>query len=343
MVRIIDKIKENKKYIFLCLVFIILLGILNSSVFAMINENSMELKANNEDGWFTSLLKRIADLIINTIGNVAAGTVMKILNIFVLAAAAFCFLLLYLVWGLLGGSLFNMPFPDKIVFNEMSIFDPNFINPTTNSILTSTSQSTNLMQYFQGALSSLYFTFFIIAGLIMVIAAMIIGIKMALTSIAIEKAQYKETLNRWLLGIVLLFCLHFLILGIFTINEQICVIASNIENECSFTYDFTDWNIATKIAGAVKGLLTGIISVFNNDVEVDSRLTKDFEGYSGIIFYLIFAAVRNGDLIASLALLAIIGQTINLIVRYLKRFILIIFMAIIAPLVVAVDVIKRAM
>lgn len=342
MVRVIDKIKENKKYIFLCLIFVILLGILNSSVFAMINENSAELKANTDENWFTATLKYIVDLIVNTIGNVATGTVMKILNIFVLAAAAFCFLLLYFLWGLLGGSLFDMPFPDKIVFNEMAIFDPNFINPTTNSLLVGTAEKTNLMHYFQGAASSLYFTFFIIAGLIMVIAAMIIGIKMALTSIAIEKAQYKETLNRWLLGIVLLFCLHFLILGIFTINEQICVIASNIENDCTFTYDFTDWNLATKVAGVVKGIFTGIVGLFTGG-KPDGSITFEFEGYFGVIIYLMFTAVFKGDLIASLALLAIIGQTINLIVRYLKRFVLIIFMAIIAPLVVAVDVIKRAM
>lgn len=343
MKKIINFIQKNKKIICMVLLFIVGITVINNQVFAMINDNSDELTKNTSENWFTEKLKYVVDLIVNTIGSVAAGTVMKILNVFVLAAAAFCFLFMYLVWGLLGGSLFDMPFPDKIVFNKMAIFDPNFINPTKNDLLVSTAKGTNLMQYFEGVASSIYFTFFIVAGLIMVIAAMVIGIKMALTSIAIEKAQYKETLNKWLLGVVLLFCLHFVILGIFTVNEQICQVASNIADNCEFKYDFTDWNVATKVAGKIKGFFTGIASLIKDGTwQPDEEIAIIFEGYFGIILYLIFASVLNGDLIASITLLAIIGQTINLIIRYLKRFILVIFMAIISPLVVAVDVVKRA-
>ena len=328
---------KNKKTIFICLAFIFVFSLFSSSIFAKINRNSYELTSNTDE----SLLKKIADAVINTIGSVAAGTVMKILNVFVMAAAAMTFLALWAIWGLLGGSLFNLPFPDRIVFNEMSIFDPNFINPTRNSELIASAQSTNIMEYIYDVASGLYFTFFIVAGFLMVVAAMVIGIKMALSSIAIEKAQYKETLNKWIFGVVLLFCLHFLILGIFTINEEICNAASKIAGDTTITLDFTGYSIVTKIAGKVIGFFKGLI---NGDLgnEENYKLKWDFEGYGGIIFYLIFAAVLNGDLIASLTLLAIMGQSINLIFKYLKRFILIIFMAIISPLVVAVDVIKRA-
>lgn len=343
MKRVIQVIKENKKYIFMFFILLVVLGTINSCIFAAINQDSKELSVNRDSSWFGDLAEAIVNTIVTTIGNVAIGTVMKILNVFVLSAAAFCFILLWFIWELLGGSMFDLPLPDNIVFNKMVMFDPNFINPTATTALIDSAKETNLMAYVQEVVSSLYFTFFIIAGLIMVIAAMVIGIKMALTSIAIEKAQYKETLNKWLLGIVLLFCLHFLILGIFTINEQVCEIASNIADECTFKFDFSEYNVVTKAVGILKGLFSGAVSFLTgNGWEYDDSITVNLKGYFGIIVYLMLTAVLNGDIIASLALLALLGQSINLICRYLKRFVLIIFMGIIAPLVVAVDVIKRA-
>lgn len=340
MEKFINCIKKNKFRILIAIFFLFLfLGTTDIS-FAKINSNSEEL---NQGSWLSDTAKAIADKVLQAVGSITAGTIMKLLAVVVVAIAGVGFLLLYVVWNILGGSFFDLPFPDKIVFNEMVLFDPNFINPTAHSALNSSAQSTNLMPFIGDAASSLYFTFFIVAGLIMVVAAMVIGIKLAISSIAIEKAQYKETLNKWIIGIITLFCLHFLILGIFTINEQVCEIASEIADGCKFTFDFTDLNILTKAAGAIKGLFTGIASLFTDSVTYDGSLTWDFEGYSGIITFLLFNVIVDQDLVCSLALLALIGQTINLIVQYLKRFIFVIFLAIISPLVVAVDVVKRAL
>ena len=338
MKKILYFMKKHSKALLVCFIISAFIIMLNNSAYALINQNSSELLKNSSDNW----VQKIIDAVVNTIGSVAAGTVMKILNVFVIAAAAFSFLLLYTIWGLLGGSISDLPLPDKIVFNKMAIFDPNFINPTTDSMLRESVRGTNLMSIIQNVASSIYFTFFIVAGLIMVIAAMVIGIKMAITSIAIEKAQYKETLNKWLLGVVLLFCLHFLILGIFTINEQVCQIAGNIGDDIKIDFNFDGYNIVTKVAGKVKQLFTWVKNKLTGSDDKIEGLVLHSSGYMGIILYLIFTSVFTGDLIASITLLAIVGQTMNLIVRYLKRFILVIFLAIISPLVVAVDVIKRA-
>ncbi|MBQ8379678.1 MAG: hypothetical protein IJX34_02560 [Clostridia bacterium] len=344
MEKFINCIKKNKFRILIAIFFLFLfLGTTDIS-FAKINSNSEELVSVNNGNWFTDAAGAIVDKILQAVGSITAGTIMKLLSVVVLAIAGVGFLLLYSIWITLGGSIFDLPFPDKIVFNKMILFDPNFINRTTNSELISAAKDMNIMEFLYEAASSLYFTFFIVAGLIMVVAAMVIGIKLAISSIAAEKAQYKETLNKWIVGIVILFSLHFLILGAFTLNEQICEIASEIADDCVFTFDFTDLNIVTKAAGAIKGFFTGFASWISGDGwDSEDRLEMPLEGYSGIIFYLIFNVVLNGDLICSLAFLALIGQTINLIVQYLKRFIFVIFLAIISPLVVAVDVVKRAL
>lgn len=362
MEKFVNFLKKNKKVIICCLLLVILITTSNQT-FAMISKYSTERQKDVDffksifgDNFITNLAdsglqgaenaaRTVANSFIKTIGQVAAGSLMKILNFFVLAAAAVMFLLFYSIWSLFGGSIFDMPWPDKIVFNEMAMFDPNFINPTPNSILYGDIQSTNFMSYMQGAIRTTYFSFFAIAMAIMVIAAMILGIRLALTSIASQKAQYKEMINKWVVGVILLFSLHFILAGAFAINEKICEVCSHaVSAGVKIDFDITDLNALTKAGSVLKSIFNGIKGLFEgNGLEgfKDDRIVIPFQGYTGIMWYLVFNAVCNLDLIASLTLLAVIGQSINLIFHYLKRFFYLIFLGMVGPLVVAVDVFKR--
>lgn len=361
MEKIVDFLKKNKKMIFTLAIFVLLITVGNT-VFAKINSASAELKSEEYffrdllgDNFFTETLdgiagtvkdatRYVADSLVKAVGQVAAGSLMKILNFFALAAAAVFFLALYAIWGLFGGSIFDMPWPDKIVFNEMAMFDPNFINPTKTSELYSDIQATHLMGYMQSAITTVYFSFFVIAMAIMVISAMVLGIKLAMTSIASQKAQYKEMINKWVVGVVLLFSLHFIMAGAFAINEAICEICSKAAAKVTIKFDITQMNAVTKAGSVLKSIFNGVKGLLSGEgfsgFGKNSIILK-FKGYNGIMWYLLLNAGFNSDLIASMTLLAILGQTINLIFHYLKRFFYIIFLAMIGPMIVAVDVIKR--
>ena len=334
-------LKNNRKNIFIVIVFTLLIFFCGNFIFAAINSQSSEIDRGTLGQDILDNIQILINGLVSLVGNIASGTIGRLIATLITALSGIGFLLLYFVWTLCGGTVFNLPFPDRIVFNHMSFFDPNFINPTEN--LTAVAQKTNIMYFIGDVTSSLYFTFFIIAGLIMIVAAMIIGIRLAISSIAIEKAQYKELLNKWLIGIVVLFCLHFFILGVFTLNEQICEIADNISGDCTFTFDISGINIGTQVVSSIKGFFTGVGSLLSGEGwNPDTSLPIELQGYTGIIVYLLFSVILNGDIISSIALLALVGQTINLIFQYIKRFIFVIFLAIIAPLVVAVDIIKKA-
>jgi hypothetical protein len=104
-------------------------------------------------------------------------------------------------FSLVSGTGEFYPFPDLIVFNKINILDPNFINPDSGSVL-------NLMQ--ETILK--FFNSFQTLGLaILFIAAMLMGIKFAMSAIASEKAKYKEGLAKWLTGIVILFLLRYIL------------------------------------------------------------------------------------------------------------------------------------
>lgn len=336
-----SKIKFKKSYKF-ALVILLLIGIFTlslSSTFAYINSSSIEL--GNDSGW--DVILNVVQKLVDIVGNVAMGAILKMVQVLIVAVAAGAFLLLYTLWGALGGSLIDLPFPDKIVFNQMAMFDPNFINPTPDSALKSWATGTNIIKYFTEPVKNIYFSLFIIAGLIMVIAALIIGIKLAITSIASEKAQYKETLNKWIMGMVLLFSLHFIILGEFTINEEICKIASKSSTSIGVCLNFDEYNIVTKAVNGVHKLFNTITDFFtgNNTSENTTTLNLTASGLGGILFYQIIQVVLTSDILAAMCFLCLIGQTLNLIVHYTKRFFYIIFLAMLGPLVVAVDVIKR--
>ena len=332
MDKIVKFIKENKNKIFITLfVFLIFFGF-GSNIFAAINKNSDELTSN--PSVFNTVIKWLASLA----GNVASGTILKLISTLLLAVAGILFLIIYLVWNAFGG--IGFPSPDKIIFNEISLFDPNFFNYNANN---------GVMEAIKDAVSPIYFTFFIIAGALMIIAAMVIGIKLAITSIAVEKAQYKELLNKWLIGIVLLFGLHFLILGVFTINEKICEVASDIAGDLTFEAK-NNWGATalTNVVNSVSSFFGGLFDASDAQEPSADDKKSAFTGYTGVIYYLIintlagFGISSGGGIIYVIILLALLGQTVNLIIHYVKRLIFLIFLVIFAPLVVAVDVIKKA-
>ena len=359
MKKIKDFLIKNRRVIFMCLVIFVLFIGFSKFTYAKINSSSDEIYANKERKWTDLLgsellgkigaeveefLETVASNLLNAVGQVAAGTLMKLLNVFVLACAAVVFMLFFAFWSIFGGSIFDLPWPDKIVFNKMAMFDPNFINPDPNASLVGYAKNTQFIYYLEGAVRSVYFSFFVVAGALMVIAALIIGIKLAITSISIEKAQYKEALNKWIVGMVLLFSLHFIILGMFTINEKVCEIADKASQSVEIRYNITDLNIVTKAASVVKSIFSGIAGLIKGEGLsgfAEGDIVIKFHGYTGVVFYLLFNAVFNLDLISSITVLAILGQTINLIFKYIKRLFYIVFLAMIAPLVVAVDVIRR--
>lgn len=117
------------------------------------------------------------------------------------------------------------PWADKVIFNTVPILDINFINPDSNSLLsTSGAYSVGIGEivrniYFTGLSMALGFLGIIIA---------VMAIKLAISTIASEKAKYKEAIVKWLTSLVLLFGMHFVLAFVFYLNEELVKVASKI-------------------------------------------------------------------------------------------------------------------
>lgn len=126
------------------------------------------------------------------------------------------------IFKLLTGSS-DFPWADKIVFNAVPLLDVNFINPGTGSFVANSS--------IQNVLKNLYSTIMTLAVGFFGVVVLITAIRLVITTIASEKAKYKQAIVDWLIGFVMLFCIHYFISFVFYLNEQLVVVASKIVKE----------------------------------------------------------------------------------------------------------------
>lgn len=267
--------------------------------------------------------------LVSTIISMALGPVGSALSMVVLLVVGLLALILASVFGPVMGT-WGFPGIDTIVFNQVALFDPNFLDPPGGGLV-----SLSGIGAIQMLIKKIYSTGYVIAGSIFVIGAMIIGIKLAVTSIAAEKAYYKELVGQWLKSLVLLFSVHIIVYGVFYINEQI---VQEIYNEIKpdkivFKTPVSSLGFAGKMVAA--------FSSFFSFLGAPEEPMIEGHGLFGLVTQLIIKAVIGGDLISAIAVAGLLGQTVSLCITYFKRAIVCMVLAALAPFVVAVDFLKK--
>ena len=124
--------------------------------------------------------------------------------------------------ALTGDNIF--PWADRIIFNGIGFLDINFLNPASNSLFRQSGQDSILGQ----VVKSVYSTVFSLAVLFLGVAVGVMAIRLAISSIAAEKAKYKQAIVNWATCIVMLFLMHYILAFVFWVNEQLVRLASGI-------------------------------------------------------------------------------------------------------------------
>lgn len=330
MKKILKEIKKNKKIIFCFCITLALLALFlcfSNSSYALSNPEyySADDKSLFESAlqWF---MQKILGLGVGVLGK-AISPLINLVNVIIFSA-------LYSI-AMAGGATngLKFPFPDQIVFNGIPMLDPNFINPTNDA-----KAIVNIMS---STIQKLYYSFFSLAGTVFVLAAVIIGIKLAFSSIASEKAQYKDAIKHWLTGLAALFLMHFILAGMFAINEQVCISASKLCNKVSIKIDFID--DVTSVGSTIKGAISTVAGWFSDDAAnaINDSTKINVSGYGGVLLKFVLRGLLKSDIIYSIGLSIMLGQTFTLLMMYFKRVFYCIILGMIAPLVVAMDTIQK--
>lgn len=317
------KMKINYKKI--CLLFVILVIsclVLGSVEAAVTGPNGTVVEDNT--GKFGGIINQIMK-VVGWVGGMAASGVFATITSLINALTITLVITLYTLISTGTGDYTHLPFPDVIVFNRFAFFDPNFVHPSKFS----------LVEKFGSTLSNLFASFQTVAIAVFVIAAMVAGIRMALSSIAAKKAQYKEAALKWVSGFLILVCLKWILAAIFYTNEYLVATLHHISQaeDLQITTDF--FEMIPIFGKAINALIEWIAP--------NSHLGEvTIPGYAGI-FVSNLAKATGGNIIASIVGFIIIGQTLTVIGSYLKRVFMCMLLGVISPLIVAVDTIMTVM
>lgn len=196
-----------------------------------------------------------------------------------------------------GGDLstFSVLTPDKIFFNQLPITSINFfdlqhtIAGTQNTMTTS-----NPIYIIRDNIATWYITLRNLAIVILLCILIYVGIRMAISTIAEDKAKYKQMLFDWLVSFALIFIMHYIIIITISVSNALVDIFYNS---------------------------VGNIQNANMENYVASMLTKSFSP---------LATLGWG---ATLVYCAFVGISLAFLVQYIKRMVTIGFLILISPII----------
>lgn len=321
------KICKKRIFVILSIIMIsfVALNFCYTDVSAQLNPDTSTVASNMAEG-FKDILSYFEDFALNSVFS-GFATLLTIL-------AALLYFILATIFSGATGSIF--PSPDNIIFNRIAILDVNFFNPNPNSLIGMAGSESNLL------IPQIYNSFHAIAVSLFVIAAMLVGIKMALSTAAADKASAKKAMINWIIGILVLFLMRLIIAAIFELNEYVVWKVAEASNTGITFYIDTSLKakdlfnfLGSPLTTIIKGI--GAIGTFLATGTSEVALP----GYNGMLLMFAYNAVC-GDILAAILLFVLLGQTITLFVAYARRLMYTIILGLCAPLVVAIDTINKS-
>lgn len=183
---------------------------------------------------------------------------------------------------------------DDIFFHNVDgvipIIDVNFFKPISNS------SNHKIIYEIRDNVATWYYAIRNLAIVISLLVLVYIGIRMAISTLAEDKAKYKNMLTDWIVGFVTIFLLHYIIIATININEAL---------------------VKAIRPSTASGQYGGVINRYMTAIFTDAIGTLSFvDGMSGAVVYL-----------------GMTVMTFMFLYTYMKRMITVAFLIIIAPII----------
>ena len=121
---------------------------------------------------------------------------------------------------------------EAIVFNKVTLFNIDVFDTEVDNKYNSLGQELkegeqsdigedSFIITLRETIAGWYYTFRLIALMVMLILLIYIGIQLAIASSIKQKALYKQVLKDWVVGLVLVFTMHYIILAMISFNDML--------------------------------------------------------------------------------------------------------------------------
>lgn len=207
--------------------------------------------------------------------------------------------------------------PEAIFSNNIAALDVNFLNPNKYTAVSSDQSAKDAAKSGAGedglrqTISNWYISFRNIAIVGLLSVLIYLGIRIVISSTAVDKAKYKEMIQNWVVALCLVFFMHFIMSGLLMITDKVNDLFDSTANEgITVLVDADNIKFNTNLIGFIR---------FN----AQSKSTYNAAAYS--LLYLV-----------------LIIYTVMFTVMYFKRFLYMAFLTMIAPLVALTYPIDKA-
>ena len=197
--------------------------------------------------------------------------------------------------------------PEYIFSNRIALLDVDFVNPTQYEYQNGKAITSGL----QSVISSWYRAFRNIAIVAMLTILVYIGIRILIGSTAQDKAKYKERLQDWLVGLCLIFIMHYIMAGTLMVTKGITNMLSDVSPGyvVKLSGNFPEKGSTGNSDFYVKENMTGYVRLMAQQKELT-------ECFAYVIMYIVLVIF-----------------TYMFLVKYIKRVLYMAFFTMIAPLV----------
>lgn len=181
-----------------------------------------------------------------------------------------------------------------LLTNKIELIDANIFNANTGNKANNTIKE-NIQKW--------YYAIWILATIINLLMLVYIGIRMAISTVASQKAVYKKKLMAWFESMVLLFVMHFIIRIIFFVSEILVQLLTNILNN-------------------IINMTMANSSIKNIDLAIFKELAKTLnspKGWKPIEHFICY--------------ILLVGYEYKFLIMYIKRFMVIGLLVVVSPLI----------
>lgn len=181
-----------------------------------------------------------------------------------------------------------------LLTNKIELIDANIFNANTGNKANNTIKE-NIQKW--------YYAIWILATIINLLMLVYIGIRMAISTVASQKAVYKKKLMAWFESMVLLFVMHFIIRIIFFVSEILVQLLTNILNN-------------------IINMTMANSSIKNIDLAIFKELAKTLNsprGWRPIEHFICY--------------ILLVGYEYKFLIMYIKRFMVIGLLVVVSPLI----------
>ena len=149
---------------------------------------------------------------------------------------------------------------EKIVYNKVPLFDVNVFNG--NKAGGQTISNTSVIASIRNLTAQWYYSLRLVAIIALLLILIYAGIKAAISTIASDKAEFKEFFVNWLVAFTIVFFMQYFLIAVLEINETLVGICANLGKSLNLYEQVRELTWSVKLSTGIIATMLYVVLVY---------------------------------------------------------------------------------